>query len=444
MRILLLYVSMPEDIKVPEFGKKRRVMFPSLTLAQLASLFPDDYDIILCNEDVEDIPYDEEFDMVGISFYGIAAAQAFLVAKKFRDKGIPVVFGGPAVTTSPELCKSFCDSMVIGEAETSIKRLISDLESGKLAPRYSADYLADISSLPVPRYNLLNKDHYMGVFPVQTARGCTFQCSFCSIAKLNNYSVRYRPIDDVLRDVKAATSSSGTNQIFFVDDNINMNPKRAKELFEALIPLKIEWHGFATSIIGKQPELLRLASESGCRMLFIGFESLNYENLQNLNKPFNRPDEYKKIISTIHDHGIHIMPSFIFGLDGEDQGVFERTLNFIESNRLSFPLFHILTPIPGTPLYEKLESEGRILEKDLSHYDGNHVVFRPNNMESEHLQRGFDWIINSTYSLPSIFRRTVLRHPIGGWRALKTQIFVAGINLYYWRKAQIEKSSRAS
>jgi len=434
VKILLLYVSVPDKASPNEFGKKRRVLLPSLTIAQIASLFPEDYSIVLCNEDVEEIPYNEEFDLVGISFYGVAAAQAFSVADKFRSKGIPVVFGGPAVTTSPELCQPYCDSMVIGEAESCIQQLISDLENNNLSPVYSSINLPDISSLPVPRYDLLNKDHYMGVFPVQTARGCIYRCSFCSIAKLNNYTVRYRPIDEVIRDVKAAIEASGTNKVFFVDNNINMDPERTQELFEALIPLKIEWHGFATTLIGKQPVLLDLAAKSGCSMLFIGFESLNSESLNDLNKPFNRPDEYKNIIYEIHKYGIHIMPSFIFGLDNEDPGIFRQTYDFIMSNRLSFPIFHILTPVPNTPLHDQLQKEGRSLEKDMTQYDGNHVVLEPNNMEVQILQEGFAWIKYTTYSILSIVRRTILRRPLGGWKGIKTQLLVTFLNFYYWKK----------
>ena len=436
MRVLLLYVSMPENVSVPESGKQRRVLFPSLTLAHLAALFPRDYDVVLCNEDIEDLPTDEDYDLVGITFYGVAAARAFRIAQRFRSRGIPVVFGGPAATTAPEMCRPYCDCLVVGEAETALPQLIADLEAGHLAREYASDRLADIASLPIPRYDLMDRNHYMGVFPVQTPRGCTFKCSFCSVAQLNRNTVRYRPIDEVLRDIQAAVTASGSRHIFFVDDNINMNPKRAKDLFEALIPLRIEWHSFATSLIGKQPDVLRLAAKSGCRMLFMGFESLSQGDLRDLNKSFNRPDEYREIIAAIHDAGIHIMPSFIFGMDGEDAGVFRRTLDFIEANRLSFPLFHILTPVPDTPLYDRLRIEGRILVEDIEQYDGSHIVFRPDGMEPAELQRGFDWIVRTAYSLPSILRRTILCRPLRGRHGLRMQMLAAGINLHYWRKAR--------
>ncbi len=429
MKVLLIHSSLPE---IGNIGKRRRALFPSLTLAYLAALFPKDYRIVLVNDIVEDIPYDGEFDLVGITFYGIAALRAFDIARRFRERGIPVVFGGSTATLQPEFCRPHCDSVVIGEAEHLMPRLLSDFESGRLAPDYSAVGASDISQLPVPRYDLLDRSRYYGIYPVQTARGCIFRCSFCSVPRLAYNTVRYRPIEEVIRDVHAAIASSGSRRIFFVDDNINMKPERAAELFEALIPLRIEWYSYATILIAKQPKVLRLAAESGCRMLFIGFESLSQEMLNDVHKPFNQAKNYREAIETIHAHGIHIMPSFIFGLDGDDPGVFRRTCEFTDANGLSFPVFHVLTPIPGTSTFEQMTAEGRIIENDLRRFDGRHVVFQPRGMHPEELESGFEAARRYIYSLPSILRRTVLRRPVGGWRHVGTQLQMAMLNLHYW------------
>lgn len=402
MKLLIVHAS----TQVP--ARRRKGLFPSLTLAHLASLFPLDWDITLCDESVEDFPAYDKFDLVGVTFYGSAAPRAFSIAEGFRSRGIPVIFGGPGATTLPDLCRQRCDSLVVGEAEEVIPQILHDIQSGDLKPSYSSERLPSISSLPIPRYDLLDPKHYMGVFPVQTARGCTFRCSFCSIPQLNHNTVRYRPIDDVVRDIRAAIKASGSNRIFFVDDHINMNPKRSIELFEAIAPLRIEWYSYATSIISRQSDVLRLAADSGCRMLFIGFESLNQNRLRLMNKQFNLPQGYNDTIATIHDHGIHIMPSFIFGLDGEDSSVFQETLDFVESNHLSFPMYHILTPIPGTELFRSLEEDGRLITDDLAHFDGKHVVYQPSSMTADELRDGFEWIVGSTYGLRSILRRTLL------------------------------------
>lgn len=435
MKVLLIHASLP-DIGIT--GKRRRTLFPSLTLTYLAALFPDEYEIILCNDVVQDIPFEDKFDMVGITFYGIAASRAFTIARRFRDRGIPVVFGGPTATAQTEFCRPHCDCIVIGEAETIMPSLVADLESGHLAPIYMADYQADLTSLPVPRYDLLDPAHYMGIYPIQTARGCVFQCSYCSVPVINNFTVRYRPIEDVLYDIEAVIANSGSRQIFFVDDNINMNPKHAIKLFKALIPLRIEWYSHATSLIGKQPEVLQLAAESGCRMLFIGFESLNQDKLKNVNKPFNHPINYSEIITVIHNHGIHIMPSFIFGLDNDDPGVFQRTLEFLESNHLSLPTFHILTPTPGTEIFDRLQAENRILEDDLARFDSRHAVYEPHGMSSDELEKGFVWIKRRTYGLASILRRIILCRPIGGWYAWREQLRMVMLNFHYWRLVQQE------
>jgi hypothetical protein len=197
--------------------------------------------------------------------------------------------------------------------------------------------------------------------------------------------------------------------IVFIDDNITGNRQYAKELFTRLKPLKKKWASQASITLSRDPELLKLAADSGCVSLFVGIESLSSENLKEVNKSFNRANQFEEAIQAIHDHDIMILAGLIFGLDHDDEGVFERTLRFCERNRIELPSFFVLTPLPGTPLFQRMESEGRLLHKDWGKYNGATVVFKPKLMTEETLQRGFNWVCKEAYSWGSIFKRVF--HP---------------------------------
>jgi len=197
--------------------------------------------------------------------------------------------------------------------------------------------------------------------------------------------------------------------VVFVDDNIAGNRHYARELFTRLQPLKKKWASQASMTLTRDPELMRLAAESGCVSLFIGIESLSPENLKEVNKSFNRAPQFEEALKALHDHDIMVLAGFIFGLDNDDEGVFERTLRFCERNRIELPSFFLLTPLPGTPVFERMESEGRLLHKDWSQYNGATVNFRPKLMTEETLQRGFNWVCKEAYSWNSIAKRVF--HP---------------------------------
>ena len=191
----------------------------------------------------------------------------------------------------------------------------------------------------------------------------------------------------------------------FVDDNIAGHKAYAKELFKALIPLKINWGSQASLTMARDPELMELAAKSGCTGLFIGVETISAENLASANKRFNKVDKYREEFSRFHDYGMQIMTGMIFGFDNDDETVFERTVEFLESNRIELTMFNILTPLPGTNLYKKMNEEGRIIDRNWENYDGRHVVFQPKLMSPETLQEGFYWAYHKFFSIPSVFRR---------------------------------------
>jgi radical SAM superfamily enzyme YgiQ (UPF0313 family) len=383
----------------------KTIWFAHLTLTTLAALTPQDIEVKITDENVEPIDFEEDVDLVGVTGMVMHASRAYQIAQKFRQKGIPVVMGGPHASSLPLEAKEHVDAVVIGEAENVWEGLIEDLKNGHLKPFYKADAYCSMKGIPPPRLDLLRKDAYMTINCVQTTRGCPHQCDFCHVTHFFGKTYRCRPVVEVIEEVKRLDGEF----VVFIDDNITGNRHYAKELFTQLKPLKKKWASQASMTLTRDPELLKLAAESGCVSLFIGVESLSSENLKEVNKTFNRVPQFEDAMKALHDYDIMIVGGFIFGLDHDDEGVFERTLRFCERNRIELPSFFILTPLPGTPLFQRMESEGRLLHKDWAKYNGATVVYKPKLMTEETLQRGFNWVCKEAYSWESIIKRVF--HP---------------------------------
>jgi len=379
----------------------RSFWFPRLTLPTVAALTPPEVDVVVTDENVEEIDYEEPVDLVGLTAMTMHAPAAYAIARRFRQRGIPVVMGGIHASLLPQEALQHVDSVVVGEAEEIWPTVVEDARKGCLRRVYRAGSHPDLRGLPRPRLDLLRMEAYDRVACVQTARGCPFQCDYCSVSRFFGRTFRTRPVEEVVQEVKAL----GERFVVFVDDNIVGNPSYAKELFRRLIPLGIRWGSQASLSIARDRELLDLAVKSGCYSLFVGIESLSEQNLRDVHKRTNRVQDYERDLKTLRDHGVTVIASFIFGLEHDDEGTFERTVRFCEQNRIPLPVFFILTPIPGTPLYERLDREGRILTKQWHKYDGMHVVFQPRMMSPETLQKGFQWVCQEVYSWGSIARR---------------------------------------
>jgi radical SAM superfamily enzyme YgiQ (UPF0313 family) len=383
----------------------KNIWFAHLTLTTLAALTPPDIEVKITDENVEPIDFEEDVDLVGVTGMVMHAPRAYQIAQRFRQRGIPVVMGGPHASSLPLEAKEHVDAVVIGEAENVWEGLIEDFKNGCLKPFYKAEAFCSMERLPFPRLDLLRKDAYMTINCVQTTRGCPHQCDFCHVTHFFGKTYRCRPVDEVIEEVKRLEGDF----LVFIDDNIAGNRRYAKELFTQLKPLKKKWASQASMTLTRDPELLKLAAESGCVSLFIGVESLSSENLKDVNKSFNQVHQFEEAMKAVHDHDIMVVAGLIFGLDYDDEGVFERTLRFCERNRIELPSFFLLTPLPGTPLFQRMESEGRLLHKDWGQYNGATVVFKPRLMTEETLQRGFNWACKEAYSWGSIFKRVF--HP---------------------------------
>ncbi len=296
-------------------GMRKNSLVSPLTPPYLAALFPSDVNITICNEQVQEVNYDIDVDLVAITFLIANAPHAYEIADRFRKRGTPVIMGGFHASLLPEEVLKHADAVVIGEAEDVFPEIIEDLKHGALKQSYKATKLHSLKGLPLPRYDLVEKDFFLN-HPIQATRGCPFRCSFCSVMSLYP-SLRVRPIEDVIRDI---TCFEGRNfiqnkMLMFMDNNLIANKRYAKELFGKMIPLKKWWFSQVSIDMANDKELMRCAANSGCLSVFIGIESFSQESLNNVGKPQNKISEYKKAINTFHEYGIYVIAGLIIGFD---------------------------------------------------------------------------------------------------------------------------------
>jgi radical SAM superfamily enzyme YgiQ (UPF0313 family) len=386
--------------------RKRRAAFtmPPMALPLLAAMTPAGIDLRLIDEAVEDVDPKLKADLVGISTITAAASRAYALADHFRSRGIPVVMGGVHPSNLADEALEHCDSVVIGEAENLWAQVLKDREGGRLQRTYRNSAPPSLGALPAPRWDLLPARRYFIPQTVQISRGCPNGCSFCSVSSYFGLSHRARPIDHVLEEIKALKRKL----FLFVDDDIVGNPAMAKELFAAMIPLKKKWVAQSSLSITDDGELLNLAARSGCLGLLIGFESISSEVLRSIGKGVNLRRQYQEAVKKIHERGIHIQGSFIFGFDGDTLEGIQSTVEFVKQNRLTGVNYCHLTPFPGTRLFADLEKEGRILHRDWSKYDRQNIVFQPRHFAPEELQRKIFWAYRQTYNLTSLWHRRPL------------------------------------
>jgi len=386
----------------PSQRTEKRALFPPLSLAVVAGLTPESWEVRIIDEAVEPLDLDLEADLVGITVMTPLAPRAYQLADHFRRRGTPVVLGGIHPTVLPDEAARHADAVVVGEAEEVWSEVVRDAARRRLRRFYRPARRPDLTGLPLPRRDLFRPGAYLATATVQTSRGCPFACDFCSVTRFFGRTYRWRPVDEIVREV----SSLGQGVALFVDDNIFGAPARARELFQRLAPLRIRWIGQSSINIARNLELLKLAAKSGCRGLFIGLESLVPGNLRQMGKSLvNRVGDYREAIIRIQEHGIGVEGAFIFGLDQDDPDIFGRTVDFARRVRLAAAQFGILTPFPGTPLRDRMEREKRITERDWGCYTISQVVYQPARMSAAVLKAGCDWAYRSFYSYPSILGR---------------------------------------
>ena len=383
-------------------GLKMR-MAPHLGLLTIARIIEDcGHQVEFVNENfMPHTPY-AGVDLIGISASLDVIPRAYELACQYKKLGIPVVVGGIGITSDPAYSQTLFDTICLGPAEPYWKQLLQDAQEGRLKPVYRADNSFSGDQLLPPSFRSADVSGFLYSNVIATSRGCPFCCDFCYNSAVKDvYGYHHRTVASVMEEIR----SKNTRHIMFIDDNFIGDPAFTRALLREMAPMKLKWNAAVSANIGEQPELLDLMAETGCRSLFVGFESLNQASLGTVHKGQNEVSRYEHLVEALHSRGIMVNASFVFGLDEDDIGVFDRTADWIIRHRIETVTSHILTPYPGTALYRRLNEENRIIDDDISHYDTAHVVYQPRNMSPQELYEGYLSIYRKVFSTANILRR---------------------------------------
>lgn len=399
MHILMVVPGWPQD----SFWDVLYYKFPPLAMAQLAGSTPSRHRLSYVDESLAPVDFSLEPDLVAITVMTPLAPRGYEIADRFRAKGVPVVMGGIHASNLPEEAARHADAVAVGEADETWAEILRDAEQGTLRPVYRQAGYTRMERIPPADRSIYPRSGYFFENMIQTTRGCPYRCEFCTVTSFFGGSYRVRPVDTIMEEVRGLRRTPG--YVFFADDNLVARPDHARSLMERLEERPLRWVCQAPVTLGRDEEMLRRFQRAGCHGIFIGFESLNQENLGVMGKVQNNAALYEECIQRIHDHGIGVYGSFVFGYDHDTPAVFDEFLEFAERNTLDGAFLPVLTPFPGTRVHERLRREGRILTEDWRAYDMATVVYRPARMSPEELQRGF-WKVNRRfYSLGSTLRR---------------------------------------
>lgn len=376
---------------------------PPVTLYALEALFGSRCDMTVVDEQVDAIDYDAQADLVCLTATTPQITRSIEIARRFRTRGIPTAIGGVHASALPDECARHFDVVCLGEAEGYLDELLADLEHGQLKPRYCHDGTVDLDTTPFYRYDI-GGGKYLPFHVINYSRGCVFKCDYCSIQSTLG-TFRTRSVDQVVRRIQEV----GSKNLWFPDATLTANPHKARELFKALIPLKISWLGQITLNVAKDQAMLDLMAESGCWLVGIGFDSLSQLNVRTARKVQNRVEDYARVIKALHQRKIAIEGNFVFGFDEDTLDGFDTTARFVIETGVDLPEFYVLTPYPDTELYQRFKAAGRILDFDWTHYDNTHFyyppVFQPKNMSRAELWEGCKRAESKVYSPWNTVRR---------------------------------------
>jgi radical SAM superfamily enzyme YgiQ (UPF0313 family) len=405
--------------------------FQRVNLPLLAALTPPGHNITLVEEVFAPDDINQDVDLVGITVLTELALRAYHIADIYRRKGVKVVMGGIHPTVLPEEALKHADAVVVGEAEGVWPRLVSEAAAGQLQKIYQAGKLTDLKGMPMPERKLSPEAKYTGYNPIpvpigiETSRGCPNDCEFCCIGSTLGKQYRVRPVQEVIAEIASIDST----HLFFVDDALGLNRKVAKELFTKMIPFKKRWLAQGTVSLAEDPELLKLMNRAGCLGLLIGFESIQKTTQDEVMKIRNLKIDFYEAMRRFHGEGFGILGSFVFGFDFENKNVFEQTYDFIMKSYMDVVQLRILTPYPGTRLYQRLLKDGRLFEHDwwLQGHPPDTVLYQPMGMTVDELISGYARLNKQTYSAGAIMKRFFGMTP---WkRTLLGCMTYTGVNL---------------
>jgi radical SAM superfamily enzyme YgiQ (UPF0313 family) len=368
----------------------------------LTNVTPNEHSIDIIDERIENIDYDEDYDLVGITVMTNQAQKAYLISKEFRKRGKKVVLGGWHPSVLPDEAKQYADSIVIGEAEELWPHLLNDVEKGKLKQIYRQEKPVDLAYIPNFGNGRIKQKGINSAVAIEATRGCPHGCNFCAISHSpGRRAFRVRPVDQVIKEIKKIPQK----YLLFSDASMTINTKYTKELFKNMKDLNKKFYCYGNAnVLFKDEELLNLAHEAGCISWTIGFDSISQKSLDSIGKKTNVANQYISVINKIHDFGMNVEGSFMFGFDTDTPDIFDSTLNFICKSDLDKAEFHVLSPFPGTPLFDEYEKQNRIIIKDWSKYDGKNVVYKPMHLTAEELLNGIQRMYNGFYNPSNILR----------------------------------------
>ena len=428
MKLLLIA---PAGLEVQGVKGKHVHHLNLAVIAALAAPYFDDIRII--EEEFERLDPNEQADLVGVTMMTCQAPRGYWIADHFRRKGVRVICGGSHASFMAKECLQHFDSVVVNEVEMVWNELMADFAADSLKPIYHSAELIDLAQVPMPRKDLFrNTGTTLNAMVAQTGRGCPLGCDFCTVTLMYGRKFRTRPVEHVIEEIRRYPS----RLFFFVDDNIFLSQKYAYDLFEALIPMKIQWGSQASlELICKDEELLRLAARSGCISLFVGFESIDQETLNKAHKSFNKVHKFDANIAKMRKQGINVVGAFIFGFETDTTQTFKQTLDFAMRNRLALVNTGILTPFPGTEVFERIERDGLFTDKDWEHYTGGNLVWAHPTIDKAEMERAYLEFRRMFYSWPSIFRRF--------WANRHHPLYYFGMNFTHWWRAYRNPLNRA-
>lgn len=412
---------------------------PPLSLLMLGAVTPPNVEVQIIDERLEDVDFDEEVDLVGITVTTRVAARAYKIAGEYRKRGVTVVLGGAHPSVLPQEAGQYADVVVIGEAEEVWPQLLADFKQGSLKRRYKGLPQADLNKLPWPRRELIrHPERYLSIKVLAATRGCPNTCTFCAGGFATGKQYRTRDVENVVAELNEVPGK----YVAFVDDNLGWDINYAKKLFKAIAPLNIRWTGAVTMSSLEDLELVELMAKSGCIAISLGIESLSPQVIAEIQKQrTNDPSRYRQLLKRVHDFGIVVVGDFILGFDGDDKNTFETLVNFINETRIEIPSINTLIPYPGTPIFRQFEREGRLLHKDWTYYDtaGGYVVYQPKQMSLSELVEGYFYVADKVYSFPSLARRLIEAKTFLSFASL----FAIHYNIQQRRSVSLEKKQYA-
>jgi len=401
------------DPTVVRISKKKVV---PLTLPYLAALTPPEWEVKLVDEQLDGIDFTTPADVVAITVWTINSLRAYAIADRFRDRGVPVLMGGPHISFHGEEAAAHCDALGIGEGEMIWRQMLADAETGSLRKIYRSAGPSDLKGLPRPRYNLLDMSKYgiFKTFSVQSSRGCPFRCEFCSERLYLGAQYRCRPIPEVVEEIRHC----GSRYILFADSNFAGNADNAMQLMEAIIPLKLRWSALWSIRLCANREFMSLAQKSGLLHVNIGLESISPDTLKEMKKNINLVDQ-EEILRDLRRREISYSLNFIFGSDSEKEDVFPATLSFLLRNKVPAAYLNILTPHKGSVLYERLKAEHRIIDiEGIGRWPGMSCHIKLPNFSPAELVAHIQDLHRKFYSYRSMLARLPLplhRSAIASW-----------------------------